>query len=915
MSFWPIGQSVNNSKINRLLDDYFRVLHSLEDEKVAPQTDNVGVDVGGANVSKEANTQGQDREERVTTAVEAGEGEKKDEIDYEDGHFRPEQGDGNPWGRNYGETLLRPGFQERNKSEPESVASMISIPSTTSSPVSISGNDAYNFNASVPLTKESLNCSFIDDILKESEIINELVRQNNTILDFFCFGYFFDAQGNRVEHIDYLIDQLLFSIDRVNEDSPEIGNTTVSSQRQHDHANHSRNMNADEDSPDGVNENDSAEGSSTDNNEDSIIPLMYQNEFNSSSHLYRANTIAEIFALDNWLITETFVKDFTHLTKIWSILYHKDFKAEKSPLVPIFLKINQNWLVTRQDQFLNFIRTRDTLVDDMLAHLEISVLMDFFLKLISTDKQESPTGIIELAYEQDLIPKLLAYLDNDTCSADIQACAGDFIKALISISTNAPLDEMSIGPNSLTRKLCSEESVNCFIDAIINKRGSALTTAVSVVIELIRKNNSDYDQINLLATTVKSHPPSMRDPVYLGTMLRMFAENLPKLLNFLADIEKRVKVAKNQLGMDYKPLGFERFKIVELIAELLHCSNMCLMNSKKAERIVKERDEVRQHLVMQLQDALTDLNMNDSNVDSEKNNEKNWRDLSPTNDTSSPENTALSANTDDDVDESFEIPYVNKNQNAKLRKNPTVGDFFKIQLYDTQLLPKLIQLFMEHPWNNFWHNVIFDIIQQIFNGRMDFSYNSFLVYSLFKNSNAGQFCGDPPASNGNERHFYDFQITRDLILQGYKDSHAFYEEYNTSLGYMGHLVLISEEIVKFSKVYKVELISPEIHDVLQDPDWIFYSEDALNETRLMYSKILGGGEYGGDTPNNNSNEKAGTLNAEDSDAMIVGDAQANYKFSTQADLHKKLKEKLIKKSQDAIDLKNKENGVIILGPP
>lgn len=28
-------------------------------------------------------------------------------------------------------------------------------------------------------------------------------------------------------------------------------------------------------------------------------------------------------------------------------------------------------------------------------------------------------------------------------------------------------------------------------------------------------------------------------------------------------------------------------------------------------------------------------------------------------------------------------------------------------------------LFFEYPWNNFLHNVIYDLLQQTFNGRMD----------------------------------------------------------------------------------------------------------------------------------------------------------------------------------------------------
>ncbi|AAS53616.2 AFR245Wp [Eremothecium gossypii ATCC 10895] len=895
MSFWPFGQNVNNSNINRILDDYFRVLHSLEEDGAGESGER---EAGGGPAAPAA---GRIVKERSTNGGGASGGAR-------DSLQRTEGGD-----------AMRPVYHNPNSSEQGTVSSAPCVPSALSSAVSICTEELADSDEA-PLTKFSLNYSFIDSILKESELLNELTRQNNTLLDFVCFGFFYDTDGNKIDNIEYLIDQLMFCIDRVNEEQKENDETRTPGHEQ-------ENEQHDDFLPpqqagflEGQDSEFIKKGVSPEppshEGDDAILPFLHgRRDTRQSSLLNRVNTISEIFALDIWLISESLVKDPSHLSKIWSVLNHKDFKAEKSPLVPIFLKINQNLLLTRQDQLLNFIRARESLVDEFLQHLEISVLMDFFLKIISTDKQESPTGIIELVYDQGLIPKMLSFLDNHKYSADIQACAGDLMKALISISTNAPLDELSIGPNALTRQLCSEESIDCFLDAIINKRGHALTTAVSVVIELIRKNNSDYDQINLLCTSVKTHPPSTRDPIYLGRMLKKFAEKLPNFKRVLLEIENdgSIKDIRNQLGIEYKPLGFERFKIVELIAELLHCSNMGLMNSKKAERIVKERDEVRNHMVKQLQDALTELNMNDGN-DRTKGDEKGLTGLCATNTSMSTQTTAVNDNADEEIDESFEIPYLNMNQNSKLRHNPTIGDLFKIQLYDTQLLPKIIQLFIEHPWNNFWHNVVFDIIQQIFNGRMDFSYNSFLVYSLFNNKDAGQFVIDVKPEENRAQDFTDFAITRDLVLQGYKNSHAFYEQYNTNLGYMGHLVLIAEEIVKFSKVYKVELISPDIHRVLQDPDWIFYSEDALNDTRMMYSKILGGSEYLGEE-NGCTAAEMEQLTETGENLPEFGGKLSGYSFSTQADLHQKLKEKLIKRSQEEVDLKNKKNGVIILGPP
>lgn len=40
-------------------------------------------------------------------------------------------------------------------------------------------------------------------------------------------------------------------------------------------------------------------------------------------------------------------------------------------------------------------------------------------------------------------------------------------------------------------------------------------------------------------------------------------------------------------------------------------------------------------------------------------------------------------------------------------------------------------LFFEFPWNNFLHNVVFDIVQQIFHGRIDRTLDRQLALSVF----------------------------------------------------------------------------------------------------------------------------------------------------------------------------------------
>jgi len=52
-------------------------------------------------------------------------------------------------------------------------------------------------------------------------------------------------------------------------------------------------------------------------------------------------------------------------------------------------------------------------------------------------------------------------------------------------------------------------------------------------------------------------------------------------------------------GDKIEPLGFDRFKTCELMAELLHCSNMGLLNERGSEEEVRSRDAEREQLKAQ----------------------------------------------------------------------------------------------------------------------------------------------------------------------------------------------------------------------------------------------------------------------------------------------------------------------------
>lgn len=136
------------------------------------------------------------------------------------------------------------------------------------------------------------------------------------------------------------------------------------------------------------------------------------------------------------------------------------------------------------------------------------------------------------------------------------------------------------------------------------KGGNPLTVGVGIVIEVIRKNNSDYDP-EVSADSIKA--PTSRDPIYLGSLLGLFAKYIPDFValmlspkHTIGSVDGPVTVSRKELGAAFggsiEPLGFDRFKTCELMAELLHCSNMGLLNEIGAEAFITARDAEREKL-------------------------------------------------------------------------------------------------------------------------------------------------------------------------------------------------------------------------------------------------------------------------------------------------------------------------------
>ncbi|KAI3405403.2 hypothetical protein KGF56_001799 [Candida oxycetoniae] len=621
---------------------------------------------------------------------------------------------------------------------------------------------------------------------------------------------------------------------------------------------------------------------------------------------------ADILSIDMWVISNRIIETPGIMNKLWMILKLPHLQ-ENSPTVSYMVRILDQLLDANSIELLNYVRRQEDLVDTFLAKIEVPAIMDFFFRIIQTDKPDSPTGILETIGSQNVIKKLIDILkplpdqfDQTPYIPDHQqyfkqSSATDFLKALVTISSNAALAvvmETNIGPNQLTRELVSPEIVNTIINDIMlkkvkgkdgriqtNKHG--INNCVSIVIDLIRKNNSDYDlncgsyssmlqngdgstgEINSYVSfqwlkDFEQNPPSSRDPIYLGDMLQIFSDNLDNFLELL-EIEP---IAPPEVTSEI--LGFTRFKISELVAELLHCSNMILLNSRKITKIISIRDQIRSQQSKRLRKALNDKmafrdspNVHDvtSGLDDVSLDDVHFDSTSPHQSAEDDETThefyhlinALDTIEDSEDEEpsiSPENPFVCAERDATIRSDPCVGDLFKIKLIDSNILLNIINNFANYKWNNFFHNVVFDLIQQIFNGKLN-SYNSFLIVELFKRDKC--------------------DLTG-LIVGAFKS------ELEPRPGYMGHLILIGEEIVKFISLYKPDLISPIIVESVSSEQWNWFVNDLLSKTREVYNAILGaddcddGVDYGYDS------SSVGYLDMDSPKKIILGDTSNHDEF-------------------------------------
>jgi SIT4-associating protein SAP185/190 len=111
-----------------------------------------------------------------------------------------------------------------------------------------------------------------------------------------------------------------------------------------------------------------------------------------------AYVACEVLSSDNWSICEALMESSNRdlLRKFWQFL------RLPTPLDPLqasyFTKVNESLFDKKTDEMIEFLKTIEGSVSDMLIHVDCPMVMDLLLKIISLERTESGQGIVEVRF-------------------------------------------------------------------------------------------------------------------------------------------------------------------------------------------------------------------------------------------------------------------------------------------------------------------------------------------------------------------------------------------------------------------------------------------------------------------------------------------------------------------------------------
>jgi SIT4-associating protein SAP185/190 len=604
----------------------------------------------------------------------------------------------------------------------------------------------------------------------------------------------------------------------------------------------------------------------------------------------------------------------------------------------LWMRVNASLLQKRTTEMVRFIQSLPNIIERMVAQIESPAIQDMLARIIQTE-EAGVSDVMAWLSEQRLIPRLLELLSPNHPPSTHQIVA-DLLKGIISVSApnssfnpqggnameqQGGLQGSATRDNRLVRELTNKESIEVLVRYLtdnveVTDRGwkgletddgskhrsdpfvihplpsvastiSSLCYVCNVIVEVIRRNNSDLAEPYLFNTLrnrlmsiqseqmqVEIAPDESPDDSTEDVSRRKMEEVMPELSDKLAivhlgnlvaaladrfgDLQKLLGEPRSadrvKSALTPNPLTMERFRVIELYAELLHSSNMATLNRApgtgpeyssdgallggldgldKLGQALQAGEEgmdedtpgdtsmegqITQARELPVSSGSTDYSLTESDdvpLSDEEDKPGNTPTASktPASDAAapppaSPEDAERLRNVMESDDKASPSP----KPDAAL----STGERLKRQFIRYDVLPTLLDLFFEHSNNNFLHHLVYDILQQILNGQLGKGYNRELVVDLFGRTKL---------------------VSRVLDAQRMNDEQVNSTPPKPRLSYMGHISLIAEELVKFFARCPTDLFEL-IRPTYSQDAWDAFVEGSLRETRARDSQPLAGGK-------------------------------------------------------------------------
>ncbi|KAI0306658.1 SIT4 phosphatase-associated protein-domain-containing protein [Multifurca ochricompacta] len=684
----------------------------------------------------------------------------------------------------------------------------------------------------------------------------------------------------------------------------------------------------------------------------------------------------EVLCSEIWSIVETCLNNTDQLLgPFWETVLDRtpeDMKTRMT-MASQFAKINAVFLSKKPAEMLQFIRAQRDIIERILQHIEMPSFSDLLIRIIQLDEQPAGAGVLEWLSEQRLMTRLVRRL-SPVHSSNMHVVVAELIKGIISMSAPSPAAGLSEGlqtglaSNRFARELASRENMQILVDYILNdfkditpvptsseddelcdpisptlpnydSATSSIINSICMVIELIRQNNSDYFEPYLFHTLRNrlihvQQQLSTRDPdegrvalegamkemvdrigvVHLGPLLVLFCDRLHELKPYVQKPRSSDGPVSTTVGI-IAPLTFERYRICELYAELLHCSNMSLLNRSADYDYLYDSEGRLQGGLSALEELAQVISMGSGDEDSREAMDEGVDEIEPALEFpvhGAPQDSSSLLDSDEDMSDdegpgSFEDdpmedvavsgeskstdggpkpksgffspshtrfpadtlhgsaspgtsplldpaspggsrPPRRKGSNQSIGSEGStigrrsagsrrsskrlaltdasqsglfvpVGERLKHRLLEDNVLTSILDLFFEYPWNNFLHSVVYDLIHQILTGRVDGGANRLLAIALFRDARL-----------------------MERILEGQKlNDVESAKPKGVRLGYMGHLTLISEDVITTLDHFPLDLRQV-IEEYAPQPAWDDYVRGRYKETKKKDSSPLGGGK-------------------------------------------------------------------------